>query len=112
MLGIGIYALEIAIDAAILVFLLKTINEDDVEFGTAFLVALVTSIGTAILAALLSWLMGVAGVILAAIAAAALLGVAVSALFGVEIKRSFLIAGIFMVANIGVGIGFNLMLRT
>ena len=43
-------------------------------------------------------------------AASLLLGAAVSLLFGVEIKRSFLIAGIFMVIHIAMTIGFQLML--
>ncbi len=45
----------------------------------------------------------------AAIIAAALLGIAVSALFGLEIKRAFLIGGIFMLVHIGFGIGFWLL---
>jgi len=55
-------------------------------------------------------LMGIAGIVVAAILAAAGLGVAVPALFGVEIKRSFLIAVIFMVVHIGISGGVHLML--
>jgi hypothetical protein len=103
--------LGIAIDALVLMVLLKTISEEDIGFGTAIIVGLVVSIGTALLAIGLAALMGIAGVVVAAIIAAALLGIAVSAMFGVEIKRSFLIAGIFMLVHIGVGIGFQLMFR-
>ncbi len=97
---------RIGIDAAVLMFLLKVVNDEDVDFGTAFLVALATAIGTGVLAWLLAAAMGFAGTILAAIIAAALLGVAVSALFGVEIKRSFLIATLFVVIHVGVSMGF------
>ena len=101
----------LAIDALVLIALLKVINEDEVDFLTAFLVALVASIGTAVLAAVLAVALGFPGLILAAAIAALLLGAAVSLLFGVEIKRSFLIAGIFLVVHITVAIGFQLMLR-
>jgi hypothetical protein len=52
-----------AIDALVLMVLLKAINEDDVGFGTAFLVALVTSIGTTLLSIGLAALMGIAGIV-------------------------------------------------
>ena len=104
--------LGIAIDALVLVVLLKVVNDEDVGIGMAFIVALVAAIGTTVLAYGLAAVMGFFGVIVAALIAAALLGVAVSALFGVEIKRSFLIAGIFMVVHIGVGIGFQSMFST
>lgn len=102
----------IAIDALVLMVLLKTMNDDDVGFGTSILVSIVASIGTGLLAFGLGSVMGIAGVLLAAIIAAALLGVAVSALFGVEIKRSFLIGAIFMVVHIVIGVGFQLMFRS
>jgi hypothetical protein len=101
----------IAIDALVLMVLLKTINDDEVGFGTSIAVALVASIGTALLAFGLVMAMGIAGIAVAAILAAAIVGVAISSLFGVEIKRSFLIGAIFMVVHFGVAIGFQLMLR-
>ena len=36
----------VLIDAVVLIFLLKIINDDDIGFGTAFVVALVASIGS------------------------------------------------------------------
>ena len=104
--------LGIAIDALVLMVLLKTISDEDIGFGTSILVALVASIGTTILAIGLASMMGIAGIAVAALIAAALLGVAVSLLFGVEIKRAFLIGAIFMVVHIGVGIGFQMMFRS
>jgi hypothetical protein len=102
--------LVIAIDAVVLMVLLKTINDEDIGFGISILVALVASIGTTVLAIGLASVMGLAGIAVAALIAAALLGVAVSALFGVELKRSFLIGVIFMVVHVCVGIGLQLMM--
>jgi len=85
----------IAIDALVLMVLLKTINDEDIGFGMSIVVAIVASIGTTILAIGLAAVMGIAGIAVAAIIAAALPGIAVSALFGVEIKRSLLDRGYF-----------------
>ena len=103
--------LGIAIDALVLMALLKAVNDEDIGFGISIVVALVASIGTKILAVGLVSVMGIAGIAVAGVIAAVLLGVAVSALFGVEIMRSFLIGFVFMVVHIGVGIGFQIMMR-
>jgi hypothetical protein len=103
--------LGILIDAGVLMLLLKTINDEDVDFVTAIIVAFVAAIGTAALASGLALVMGTVGVILAALVAVGALGIAISALFGMEIKRSFLIAFLFMVIHIGIGVGFQLMFR-
>jgi hypothetical protein len=101
--------LAIAIDAVVLIVLLKVVNDDDIGFGAAILLALVASIGTTVLAIALGAVMGILGIVVAAVIAAAAVGAAVSALFGVEIKRSFLIGGIFMAVHIAVAVGFQLM---
>lgn len=98
--------LGIAIDAFVLIILLKTISEEDIGFGIAFVIALVASIGATILAVALASAMGLAGIVVAVVIAAALLGATVSAMFGVEIKRSFLIGGIFILVHIGTAVGF------
>ncbi len=103
--------LMIALDAVVLMVLLKTVQDEDVNFGTAIIVALVTAIGTSLLAMGLVLALGLAGILLAALIGGALLGVAVSALFGVEIKRAFLISGLFMVVHIVASIGLQLMFR-
>jgi hypothetical protein len=103
--------LGIAIDAIVLMVLLKTIVSEDVGIGTLVLLSLAVSIGTSLLAFGLATVMGVLGILVAAVIAAALLGVAVSALFGSEIKRSLLVGAIFMVVHLGVGIAFSVMLR-
>lgn len=104
--------LGILLDAAVLMFLLKVINEDEIGFGTSVIVAVIASVGTTLLAIGLRLLIGIAGVAVAAVIAALLLGVAVAALFGVEIKRSFLIAGLFMLVHMGVALGLHYTLRS
>jgi hypothetical protein len=103
--------LGLLLDAAVLMLLLKVVNEDDLGLGTAVLVALAAAVGTWILTYALALAMGTAGIYVGALLAAALLGVAISALFGVEIKRSFLVAGLFMVVHIGVGLAIQAMLH-
>jgi hypothetical protein len=103
--------LGILIDGAILMVLLKTIDDEEIGFGTSLLVAFATSIGTSLLALALAAAMGVVGIGIAALIAAALLGVALSALFGMEIKRALLVAGAFMVAHIGISIVFSMLLH-
>lgn len=104
--------LGIAIDALVLMALLKTVGDDDVGFGTSILVAIVASIGTTLLALGLVSAIGSAGLAVAAVVAAGLFGVSVWGLFGVEIKRAFVIGGIFMVVHIGVGLGIQSMLHS
>ena len=104
--------LGIALDAVVLVVLLKTVSDEEVGLGTAFVVALLAAIGTFVLALVLAAVLGTAGVALAAVIVAGLLGIAVSAMFGIEIKRSFLIGGIFMLVHMGVGLGLQLLMRS
>jgi hypothetical protein len=101
--------LQIAIDALVLMVLLKAISDEDLDFRAAALIAVVAAIGTTALAFGLSLALGMVGVILAAMIAAAALGVAVSALFGAEIKRSFLIGALFVIIHIGVNLGLQSM---
>ena len=103
--------LMLLIDAAVLMILLKTINDDDdVGLGTAIVTALITSIGTGLLAYGLVAAMGPAGVFVAAMIAATLLGIAVAAFFGVEIKRAMLIAVIFITVHIAASLGLHAMM--
>ena len=101
--------LSIAIVAIVLMILLKTFSDEDIGFGAAFVVSLVASIGTVVLANVLAAVMGIYGVLLATVIAAILLGATVSLLYGVEIKRAMAIGGIFILAHIGVSIGFFFM---
>ena len=98
------------IDAAILMVLIQIFSGDEeVSLLTTFIIALVSSVVTGILAMALVAAIGFAGIVVAAAIAAVALGVVISAVFGLEINRSFAVAGIFMVAHIAVGIGFRLM---
>ncbi|QDT40169.1 hypothetical protein Pan241w_02250 [Gimesia alba] len=101
----------VLLDAVALILLLKIMDDADVSLFTAFFVALGASIGTMALAFGLGMLIGVAGIAVAAVIVVALLGVVISALFGIEIKRSFLIGGIFMFIHIGISIGLQLLFR-
>ncbi len=100
----------VLIDAVVLIFLLKIINDDDIGFGTAFVVALVASIGTSLLAFGLTSAMGVLGIFVAAAIGALILGFAIAMLFGVELKRSALIGVIFIVVHLGAATGLHLMM--
>ncbi len=91
------------IDAAVLVFLVQALGDDTVEFLTAIIVALFASVGTAVMGSLI-------GDLLAALLGAAGVGVAVSALCGIEIKRSFLIGGLFLVIHIMASFGLRMLL--
>jgi hypothetical protein len=101
--------IEIAVEALLLIVLLKTISNEDISFGGAFLIALVTCVATALLAIALSVAIGFAGVFVAALIVALVLGAVLSALFGVEIKRACLIGGIFTVVRIALAIGLSVL---
>ncbi len=103
--------LIIAIDALVLIVLLKVVSDDDLGFGKACLISLIAAIGTSLLANVLWAAIGIAGLMLAATIAAAILGAALSWLVGAEIKRAVMMAVIFMFVHLGMAIGVNLMLQ-
>lgn len=100
----------VAIDAVILIVLMKTLSDAEVGIGGMILTAILTSIGTLALALALASVMGVAGVFVAALLAAVGLGLALSRFYGIDVRRAFLIGGTFMVAHIAVGIAFQMLL--
>lgn len=87
------------LDAGLLVFLLKTLNNEDVDMTTAFMIAVGTAIGTGLLAVGLAIALGVLGIILGDLLGAVGLAVALSALFGIEIKRACLISSLFVAGH-------------
>lgn len=101
---------QVLIDAVVLVFLLKVVNDDDIGFGTAALLALFTSILAFALALFLFGVMGPWGVVVAALIVAGALGFAIAALFGVELKRALGVAAAFMVIHVGVSLGLRYLL--
>ena len=105
--------LQILIDAAVLIMMLKAISDEDVGLGKACAISFITAVGTMLLAfGLGAVLGGLLGVFLAALIAAVLLGLALSALLGAEIKRSMLVAGVFMLVHIGTTVAFQLLLTS
>lgn len=97
--------LGILIDAAVLVALIKAVNAQDVDFLTAIIIAVVASVGTGLVAVGLGALMGVAGLVLAAIVGAVVVGFAVSVFVGMEFKRACLVGAIFVAVHLGVSFG-------
>jgi hypothetical protein len=101
----------ILIDAGILIGLLAAFQEEELSFGFAAIMALVTSLITFALAYVLFQAMGLSGVFLALFIAAVLLGIALSALYGMEIKRAVMVAGIFMVAHMVISYGLSSLMN-
>lgn len=102
--------LIVIIDAVVLIVLLHVIVGEELGLLKACVISLVASIGTSILAYGLAMVLGIAGIVVAALIAAALLGVIVSAMFGAEMKRAMMIGGIFTVVHIAVGMAFAYLL--
>ena len=102
--------LVIAIDAAVLIFVLQAISNDELDFITAAIVAFVAAVGTNLLAFGLASAMGTMGAILTLVLAPVLLGAAMSLLFGIEIKRAVLAGVIFLATHIGVSLMFGALL--
>ena len=103
--------LLILIDAMVLIVMLQMIQEEQMGWGIAAIIALVAAIGTSLLAIGLGMALGLIGVLLAAVIGAAGVGAAVSLLFGVEIKRAMLIGGVFMAVHLAVSIAFQLLMN-
>ena len=97
--------LVLLVDAAALMVLLKVFSDQDLEFLTAALTGFLASVGTSVLAFALGTFLGVAGAYLAIAISALLLGAAISAIFGVDLKRSMLIAAIFLAIHLGATFG-------
>jgi hypothetical protein len=97
------------IEAGLLIVLMQGLTDAEIDLITGVVIALVTSTVTGLIAFGLVSLIGPAGSILAAVIGAAGLGVAISAFFGAEIKRSFLIGGIYVVVHILLRLGMSLL---
>jgi hypothetical protein len=103
--------LLVLIDAMVLIVMLQMIQEEQMGWGMAAVIAIVAAIATGLLALGLVAAIGLAGLLLAAIIGAAGVGVTVSLLYGVEIKRAMLIGGVFMAVHLAVSIAFQFMMR-
>ena len=98
----------ILIDAVVLIFLLQAFNDEEVEFVSALVISLATSIVTGILSVVLAIYLGLAGIVLTGVICALALGAALSALFGIGLKQAFVIGTLFMLIHIGISIGIQL----
>ena len=92
----------IIIDTLVLIAVLSAMEGEEVDFMSAFIIALVTSIVTGVIGIGLVMAIGIAGVFIASLIGAIGVGIGVSAMFGVEIKKAILIGVIFAVARIVV----------
>lgn len=101
--------LLILIDAAILLGLLSSLGGEEIEFLVSLVVAFVTAIGVYALTLAMLTLMGAQGLFVASLLAVALLGAAISWLWGVEIKRSMLIAFLFLVIHNTIVFGISML---
>lgn len=70
--------LMILIDAVVLIFLLQAFNDEEVEFVSALVISLATSIVTGILSVVLAIYLGLAGIVLTGVICALALGAALS----------------------------------
>jgi hypothetical protein len=71
----------------------------------------VAAIAVSVLAMWLVPMMGLLGLIIAANIVGLLVGLAVSALYGTEIKRSFMVGGIFVLVHLSVAFLFIWLLH-
>ena len=90
----------IILDTIILSAVLSAVEGEEVNFVSAFVIALITSIATGLIAFGLVLVIGIAGVFVATLIGAVGVGIGVSAVFGIEIKKAILIGGLFAVARI------------
>ena len=106
------------IEAVVLIFLLKTIIDDDVSLLSASLLTIMTTFGMNGLVYLFAALLGeifspLAGGILALLLgggiAAVGLGAAVSLLYGAPLKTASLVSLIFLGVCIGLSLGYRLL---
>jgi hypothetical protein len=103
--------LGLLLNAVILIVLIKTVSNRDVDMLTAGIMAVVVSIVGGALAFGLVLALGIAGLFLAGIITAAALGFAISAFLGIDMQRSMIIGVVFMIVNIGVSIFFHVAMR-
>jgi hypothetical protein len=90
----------IAIDALLVIVLLKTVSDREIGFWTAAGIGLVASTVATVLAIRLMSAVGFAGIILAAPISGILLGMALVWCFGAKIKRACVVGTVFAVVHL------------
>ncbi len=101
--------LGLLIDALILMALLKLIIDEEGSLLAAGVLALGTSIVINGIVFALAPALGILALPIAVILPGIILGVCISAIYGAEIKRAFLIAGLFIGIRLAYGIALALM---
>jgi len=101
--------LQLLLDAVVLISLLKMFNDDEMGLLSACFTAFLFAVLTAVLSLIGVAVMGLAGLFVGLAISAGLIGLIVSAMFGIDVRRSILIAGIFIVCHVGVGMGLSAM---
>ncbi len=95
------------IDAVILSALVAVVNVDEIDMSTAFIVALVSAVGTGIISFVLFLVLGLVGFLAGLVVATVAVGFVINAIFDIPGKRAFLIAALFMIAHGAMTVGLN-----
>lgn len=104
--------LVLLLEAVLLISLLKMMVDEEISLLGAAGIALLTSIATTLLAMALITQIGIAGLFIAVAVSCGALGAALSAMFGIEIKRAFLIAGIFLAGDLAIRLCLAILMGT
>ena len=103
--------IEIGIDVAVLMLLLKIFTDEEIDFRLAVLPAGLAAVGATFLATQGASFIGPFGIIAAVIIAVLLMAVVISALFDIDFMRSFLVGAVFILVCICVNQGLGWMVR-
>jgi len=103
--------LSIAIKSLCLIGILKTLADEEIGFGEGAALALGASVASFLLLLALSPWLGWWAILVALNLVGLGLGAAISALCGTEIKRSFLIAAVYIVCDLLISVGFHFLFR-
>ncbi len=101
--------LAFAVKSLCLMGLLKVMADEKISFWQGAGLALGASIGSALLIKALTPWLGLWAILVTLDLVGLGLGAAISAVCGTEIKRSFLIAAVYIVVDLVVSVGFALL---
>lgn len=101
--------LSIAVKSLCLIGILKTMADEEIGFGQGAALAVGASLGSSLLVIALSPWLGPWAILVTLNLVGLGLGAAISALCGTEIKRSFLIAAVYIVVDVLISFGLHLL---
>lgn len=104
--------LVLALEAVILITLIKMFTDNEVGFWTPLFIALVSAIATAALGQFLIPALGLWGIPISVILSALILAGLLTVVFGTELKQSMIIGVVFVCAHIAIHVAFYFMFRT